>query len=92
MTFLIKRHFLVFTTVYAMISNFLVFFCALTKMLDLDANICALEPTSLLHNQVRAAEQRLTPSTRVLPYSDRHLRHTCCCTVADTSDTRAAVQ
>lgn len=51
--FLIKRYFLVFT-IYAMISN-LVFFCALIKMLDLDANICALGPTSLLYDQVRAA-------------------------------------
>lgn len=80
-----------------MISNFLVFFCALTKMLDLDAtyldvHICALEPTSLLHNQVRATVRGTTPSTRVLPYGDRHLPHACCRTVTDTSNTRAAVQ
>lgn len=42
-------HFPVFTTVYAIISNYLVFFCALTKMLDLDANLCELEHISLLH-------------------------------------------
>lgn len=61
-TVLIKGCFLILTTVYAILSNCLVFFCALSKTLGLNVNLCALEPSDLQHKVGMFCCIRLIPS------------------------------